>query len=166
MTHRSLLEDRPQFLQKEHNPEHTKPREDECSTEVIATITGRHHHVGLFEEAQGSSKGNRSSCTPYTGLWMTRGKPHGNDLAPTTVRGQDQGTEPGARECYLVSIRPMVERSSGRRPSDPPPLDKRPWVTHSPLVKTLAIRTLSSTNPEQLHPEAVDGREGIPLDEG
>jgi len=40
--------------------------------------------------------------------------------------GKLQGDQRMVRECYLVSILPLVARSAGRGPSEPLPLDKKP----------------------------------------
>ncbi|KAJ8427411.1 hypothetical protein Cgig2_000605 [Carnegiea gigantea] len=79
--------------------------------------------------------------------------------------GKLQGDEWMARECYLVSIQPLVERTIERGPMGPLPSDKKPRTTPPPPAKTLVIHTLALVETEQPCPEAVDGIEKIPLDE-
>jgi len=76
---------------------------------------------------------------------------------------EDQRT---AQECYLVSIRPLMESLFERRPAGPPPSDKRQQTMVPPPTEALVICILTSADPGRLHPEALDGIEDIPLDEG
>jgi len=80
--------------------------------------------------------------------------------------GKLQGDQCTARECHLVSIRPLVEHSSERGPAKPPPSNRKSRITLPPPTKTTVICTLTSADPGQLHLKPVDSLEGIPLDEG
>ncbi|KAJ8444858.1 hypothetical protein Cgig2_029789 [Carnegiea gigantea] len=75
---------------------------------------------------------------------------------------KSQGDQRTAQECYLVSIRPLVEHSIKCRPAGPPRSDKKQRIVPpSPAEHTLAL-----ADPEQPRPEAVDGIEEIPLEKG
>ncbi|KAJ8420451.1 hypothetical protein Cgig2_018428 [Carnegiea gigantea] len=78
--------------------------------------------------------------------------------------GTMQGDQRTARECYLVSIRPLVGRTIERQAAGTPPPNKtlrsRPTC---PTGEALVIHTLTSAEPERPRPEATDGVEEIPL---
>ena len=59
-----------------------------------------------------------------------------------------------------------MEHSVECGPVQPPPLDKKQQTALPPRAKALVIHTLSSVDPKQPCPEAVDGIDEIPLDEG
>ncbi|KAJ8420264.1 hypothetical protein Cgig2_021931 [Carnegiea gigantea] len=72
-----------------------------------------------------------------------------------------------ARECYLVSIRPLVERMAKRGAAGPPPPDRRPQPRPPlPTVEALIIHMLTSAEPDRPRWETADGVEQVPLDEG
>ncbi|KAJ8423732.1 hypothetical protein Cgig2_025308 [Carnegiea gigantea] len=76
--------------------------------------------------------------------------------------GMMQGDQWIARECYLVSIRPLVEQTTKRGPIGPLPPDKKPQPRPPPpAAEALAIHTMTSTEPEQPLPETADGMEQI-----
>ena len=51
-----------------------------------------------------------------------------------------------ARECYLVSIRPLVEQAREHRPEGPPPAKKLAKTGSATVVlEALVIHTLAST---------------------
>jgi len=70
------------------------------------------------------------------------------------------GDQRTARECYLVSIWPLVNRMAEQGPplvgkkarTEPPP----------PAAEALVIHTVASVEPERPRPEDVDGIEQVP----
>ncbi|KAJ8437287.1 hypothetical protein Cgig2_006391 [Carnegiea gigantea] len=75
--------------------------------------------------------------------------------------GMLQGDQQTARECYLASIRSLVEKTTKRGPVGPPPSDKKPQTTPPPPAETL----VAPAELEWLRLEAVDGIKEILLDE-
>ncbi|KAJ8432230.1 hypothetical protein Cgig2_024385 [Carnegiea gigantea] len=71
-----------------------------------------------------------------------------------------------AWECYLISIRPLVDRSVESRPIGPPPSDKKQRTVVPPLAEPLVIHTLPLPDPERPCPKVVNGIEEISLDKG
>jgi len=67
-------------------------------------------------------------------------------------------------ECYLVSIRPLVQRIAERGSAGPLPPDKKPR-TRPPLfaVEALVIHTMTSAELELPRPEAANGVEQVLL---
>jgi len=73
-----------------------------------------------------------------------------------------QGDQRTAHECYLVSIRPLVERTIGQ---ETPPTGKKPQTGPPSLAaKALVIHIVTLAKLELPHPEAVHGIEQIPLE--
>ena len=71
-----------------------------------------------------------------------------------------------ARECCLVSIRPLVERVKEHGPDEPSRVGKRPKTEPPPAVpEALVIHTLGSAKPSQPGPEAADDVEHVSLEE-
>jgi len=71
------------------------------------------------------------------------------------------------RECYLVSIRPLVERTKEQGPDGPSQAGNRPRGEPPPTVpEALVIHTIASTEPDRPRPEVADGVEQVYLEEG
>jgi len=78
-----------------------------------------------------------------------------------------QGDQQTVCECYLVSICPIVERTTERGPDEPSQAGKKPRGGPPPIVpEALVIHTIASAEPERPHPEAADIVEQVPLAEG
>ncbi|KAJ8433202.1 hypothetical protein Cgig2_004334 [Carnegiea gigantea] len=77
-----------------------------------------------------------------------------------------QGDQRMTWECYLVSIWPLVERSSGRRLTEQPSSYKKPQITLPPPIETMTICTLTSGDLGRPCQKLADGLEVIPLDKG
>ncbi|KAJ8427689.1 hypothetical protein Cgig2_000410 [Carnegiea gigantea] len=68
-----------------------------------------------------------------------------------------------ARECYLISIRPLVNQTAKQ---GPPPAGKKGRKKPPPLAaEALVIYTVASVEPKQPCPEDVDGIEQTPLED-
>jgi len=76
-----------------------------------------------------------------------------------------EGDQRTARECYLVSICPLLERTIERGGTGPPLSDKKPWSGPPPtMAEALVVHTMASAEPERLRPVATDGVEQVPTD--
>ncbi|KAJ8430655.1 hypothetical protein Cgig2_033680 [Carnegiea gigantea] len=214
----------PRFLQKEREP---KPRDEECSTEIVATIAGGYiegitrvkenphftypHNDPLVVEMKVASAiirriliDTRSSADIITWDCLKKLKSPGKEIIPlvhrilgfgrqevnptgmtrlplhfgdnATARNLElqfeadngnvdkmQGDQRTARECYLISIRPLVERTTECGPIGPPPSDKKSRATpHSHAGEALEIHTLASIEPERPLSKAVNSIEQMP----
>ena len=72
-----------------------------------------------------------------------------------------------ARECYLASIKPLIKRTRERGTIEPPQIEK--WAKVGPAVpvlETLVIYTLTSSEPPRPRPEVAGAVEHISLEEG
>jgi len=77
--------------------------------------------------------------------------------------GTMQGDQRTARKCYLISIRPWVDRMTEQEPLS---TGKKAWTgPPPPATEALAIHTTTLAEPERPHPEATDGIEQIPLED-
>ncbi|KAJ8435859.1 LOW QUALITY PROTEIN: hypothetical protein Cgig2_028567 [Carnegiea gigantea] len=252
------------FLRKEREPVRPEPREEECSTKIVATITGDTRKVSLspprklnFKEHNKFSRLNKGAKLQYQQWWgegphftslhsnllvvemkvasaivrrilidtrssmdiitwecLKKHKYPGREIevnptgiihlllcfgdktkarnlevdflvvdVPTAYNailgrptlhklkaaddgsvGKQQGDKRMARECYLVSIQPLVERSIEHGLAGSPPSNKRLRTAQPSLAEALVIHTLASTEPEHPHPEAIDGFEEVPLE--
>ncbi|KAJ8446299.1 LOW QUALITY PROTEIN: hypothetical protein Cgig2_005830 [Carnegiea gigantea] len=99
----------PRSLWKERDPAREEPREEECSTEIVATITGGGHYAvymegpdmrdatsldgGARKPYYASGKENCSLRTSHFRLWRTREKPYRSDPAPTAIWGLARNLE-------------------------------------------------------------------------
>ncbi|KAJ8423087.1 hypothetical protein Cgig2_023114 [Carnegiea gigantea] len=82
----------PRFFQKGREPAQPEPREEECSTEIVATI------AGVYAEGITQS------------TWKAQLRGAQQFEADNGNVGKLQGDQQMARECYLISIRPLVEQ--------------------------------------------------------
>jgi len=71
-----------------------------------------------------------------------------------------------ARECYLVSIRPLIERTKEHGPDGPSQVGKRTRAEPAAMVpKALVIHTLTSAEPSRPRPGATGDVEQVLLEE-
>lgn len=80
--------------------------------------------------------------------------------------GELQGNQRTARECYLVSIKPLIERPRDREVKGPLVMTKR--SKESPVIPAPETLVIHSVSPElpQSRPEVEDAVEHIQLEEG
>ncbi|KAJ8419758.1 hypothetical protein Cgig2_011796 [Carnegiea gigantea] len=80
--------------------------------------------------------------------------------------GKMRGDQRTTRECYLVSIKPLIEWTRERGTTEPPKIEKRAKVGPAVLVpETLVIHTLTSSEPPRPRPEVADEVEYLSLEE-
>ncbi|KAJ8435963.1 hypothetical protein Cgig2_017501 [Carnegiea gigantea] len=157
----------PRFLHKERNPAHLEPREEECSIEIVATITGSYAEgITWGKSMTGNLEVDFLAIDVPTTYNVILGRPTLHRVKPVIASyllelqyeaddgsvGKLQGDQWTAWECYLVSIRPLVERSSEHRLAKQLPSDKKPRITLPLPVKTMTVCTLTSADLGRSHP--------------
>jgi len=81
--------------------------------------------------------------------------------------GELRGDQRTARECYLVSIKPLLERTRECEAPGLHPAEKRAKAGPPALVpEALVIHSLTSSEPPRPRPEAADAVEHLTLEEG
>ena len=85
-----------------------------------------------------------------------------DDGAIGELRGDQQMTQ----KCYLVSIKPLIERTRDREAIGAPKTEKRAKESPTiPVPKTLVIHSIASPELPQSRPEVADVVEHLPLEE-
>jgi len=80
--------------------------------------------------------------------------------------GENHGDQRADRECYLVSIKPLIEQTRERRPDEPSQMKKRARTGPAILaLEALVIRTLTLTETRRPRREATDEIEHVSLEE-
>ncbi|KAJ8423632.1 hypothetical protein Cgig2_028491 [Carnegiea gigantea] len=81
--------------------------------------------------------------------------------------GELRGDQRTAQECYLESIKPLIEWTRERGTTGPPQAEKRAKAGPAILVpEALVIHTLASSKPLRPRPEVADAVESLLLKEG
>ncbi|KAJ8424742.1 hypothetical protein Cgig2_027775 [Carnegiea gigantea] len=158
----------PLSLHKDCDLSCEEPQEEECSTETVGTIAGGYAkgitRIAWNAQMRGMQQVltvQQGNCITIPATFDVRKGQHfsssHNDPLVVELKvanallqykvddgnvGKLQGYQWTAQECYLVSIRPLVEHLGGRGLGGQQPLDKNPQVAPLPHVETLMICSL------------------------
>ncbi|KAJ8432819.1 hypothetical protein Cgig2_026149 [Carnegiea gigantea] len=134
---------------KECEPMQPQPWDEDCSTEVVATIARGY--------AEGITRDKMNARNPEVDFLVIAVPTAYSVILSVLPSISDPRRLAPGRECYLVSIRPLVERTNKQGSGGPSPTGKKPRTKLPPMVpKALVVHTIASAEPERPCPEAVD----------